>query len=56
MKTHITPMTFDTKLTQAMSPHTTQQIDVISKVLNANVVRSFIHVTTSTKLDTIVPW
>jgi hypothetical protein len=49
-------MTFDTKLTQAMSPQTTQEIDAMFKVFNANVVRSFIHVTTFTKLDAIVPW
>jgi hypothetical protein len=39
-----------------MSPQTTQEIDAMSRVLNASVVRSFIHVTISTKLDTIVPW
>lgn len=43
--------TFGTKLTQLMSPQTPQEIATMSTIPYANVVGSFIHATTSTKLD-----
>jgi hypothetical protein len=44
-------MTFGTKLTQAMSPQTPQEIATMSTISYVNAMENFIHAITSTRLD-----